>query len=71
MDLDIFAPDSNGGMTSVWSNTYSNGTGSATLVVELYDSVTRQLLVQAYDRANDADQAGSRIGAEVTVHEHS
>lgn len=57
-ELDIFAPDpsrSNG----IWTDVYSEAAGDATLTVELYDSVTGEILVRAIDRKRDiGDQGG-------------
>ena len=52
VDLDVTAPDPNN-MNSMWSRVYSEDAGEATLVVELYDSVTKQILVRAIDRQRD------------------
>ncbi len=49
MDLDAYAPDPNL-RQSGRNRTYTQGAGEATMVVELRDSVTGQLLAQAYDR---------------------
>ena len=49
MDLDAYAPDPNL-RASGMNRTYTQGAGEATMVVELHDSVTGQLLARAYDR---------------------
>jgi hypothetical protein len=49
MDLDAYAPDPNLRQSGL-NRTYTQGAGEATMVVELRDSVTGQLLAQAYDR---------------------
>jgi hypothetical protein len=54
LDLDVFAPDPNN-MQKTWSQIYTNGSGSATLCVELYDSVTAQLLARAFDQKTNAN----------------
>lgn len=63
VDLDVFAPQPNG--MGSWGKTYSEGTGAATMVVELYDSVTGQLLARAYDRKDDRNSgwAGAHSSA--------
>jgi hypothetical protein len=57
VELDVYAPESS--TTSAWTKTYTNGSGAATLVIELYDSVTGQLLVRAYDRKADGNDGSS------------
>jgi len=53
LDINAPAPDSQIGSPN---KVYSDRTGEATLVVELYDSVTGQLLARAYDQtAGDYD----------------
>jgi hypothetical protein len=47
IDLNISAPDTGGSFSS---RTYSNNTGTATLYVELFDSVSGQILGRAADR---------------------
>jgi hypothetical protein len=59
LNLEISVPDP-GNTAGVWGNTYTNGGGAPTLVVELYDSVTKQILVRASDSKSSANQgAGS------------
>ena len=54
-NLDIFAPDPNN-QSFGWVDTYSNGSGRATLTLELFDSVTGQLLTRASDtKTNEND----------------
>ena len=61
VDLDIFAPDP-GNNSGIWTTTYTNGSGRGTLWLELYDSVTSQLLVRAYDtKSNENDGFTWRI----------
>jgi len=48
VELDILAPDPNN-TAGMWNRTYTDGAGSATLSLSLYDSVTGQLLVEAMD----------------------
>ncbi len=48
-DLDVYSPDPNL-RASASNRTYTQGAGEATMVVELHDSVTGQLLARAYDR---------------------
>ncbi|MFO8027679.1 MAG: DUF3313 family protein [Opitutales bacterium] len=52
IDLDVTAPDPNND-AGIWVTTYSRGAGEATLQLELYDSVSRQLMVRAFDRKYD------------------
>jgi len=55
IDLDVFAPDPQN-TSGIWRTVYTDGSGRATLWLELYDSVTSQLLVQAYDtRTNEGE----------------
>jgi hypothetical protein len=61
IDLDIFAPDPRN-TSGIWVTTYSNGSGRGTLWLELYDSVSMQLLVRAYDtKSNENDGISWRI----------
>jgi len=61
IDLEMTAPDPNN-TAGVWVETYASGTGEATLQLELFDSVTGQLLVRAFDRKDDRnDGFGWRI----------
>lgn len=52
VDLDVKAPDPRN-MNSMWSRVYTEEAGEATLVIELYDSVTKQILVRAVDHKYD------------------
>lgn len=55
IDLDIYAPDPNN-TAGMWSKTYSNGSGRATMFLELFDSSSNQLLVRIMDtRDNEND----------------
>jgi hypothetical protein len=56
LDLEVTVPDPNN-LTGSWNKTYSNNSGAATLVIELFDSGTQQVLARAYDR-----KAGSDLG---------
>ncbi len=47
IDLDVTAPDTGGAGRS---RTYTSSAGAATLYVELYDSVTGEILARAIDR---------------------
>jgi len=61
IDLDIFAPDPNQ-TAGAWSRTYSNGSGRATLYLELFDSSSQQLLVRIMDtKDNENDGYSWRI----------
>jgi len=51
INLDVAAPDVGAGRTY----TYTASAGEATLYIELYDSVTGQILVRALDRKADRD----------------
>ena len=48
-DLDILAPVP-GDMPATMAKVYTKGVGSATLMIELYDSPTGQLLARAFDQ---------------------
>lgn len=59
-ELDIHAPDPNR-TAGAWSRIYSEAAGDATLIVELFDSVTGQILVRAVDKRSDiGDEFGWR-----------
>lgn len=58
LDLQITAPDPNN-TGDIWGSTYSNGGGAATLVIEIYDSVTKQILVRASDAKSSANQGAA------------
>jgi hypothetical protein len=47
-DLYLEVPDPNN-LAGTWGRTYSRSSGSATLEIELYDSVSGQLLARAHD----------------------
>ncbi|MBK1876844.1 DUF3313 family protein [Pelagicoccus mobilis] len=51
-DLNINAPDPNQ-TAGTWTKVYAESAGDATLTIELYDSVTMQLLARAIDRKID------------------
>jgi len=59
MDLDVYAPDPNKELLTSFNKTYTDGAGSATLAIELYDSVTSQLLARAYDQRSGEDNSRS------------
>lgn len=48
IDLDIYAPDPDN-TAGMWAKTYSDGSGRATLYLELFDSSSQQLLVRIMD----------------------
>lgn len=50
INLDVFAPDT---MDANRGNSYSETTGEMTLYLELYDSVTDDLIAKALDRKTD------------------
>ncbi len=54
VELDVYAPDPRN-MSSNWAKTYSDGSAEATLVLELYDSATAQLLARAYDQRSNSN----------------
>jgi hypothetical protein len=56
IDLDITAPDT---MSAGRSRTFTSTTGSATLYIELYDSVSGQILGRAADRTNIRSNTGT------------
>jgi hypothetical protein len=58
VNLDVYAPDPDN-MAGAWTKTYTDGAGEATLVLELFDSVTGQLLVRAFDHKSDANNGFS------------
>ncbi len=62
LNLDLYAPDPDN-MAGIWTKTYTDGAGEATMAIELYDSVTRQLLARAYDdKVGSMDGFGWRAG---------
>ena len=60
VDLDVYAPDPSN-LSNAWTQTYTRGSGEATLILELYDSMTNQLLARVIDRKVDQDSYISRI----------
>lgn len=56
IDLDVTAPDT---MSAGRSYTLSESAGAMTLYLEVYDSVTGQLLAKAIDRRSDPGMAGT------------
>src|SRR6478735_157030 len=54
LDLDVFAPEP-GNLPATMANTYTKGVGEATLVVELFDSPSGQLLARAFDKKSSED----------------
>jgi hypothetical protein len=52
VDLDVNAPDTRGAGRT---NSYVRSAGEMTLYIELYDSVTGDLIVKALDRRGDRD----------------
>ena len=58
IDLDIYAPDPNK-QVGIWVKVYTEAAGEATLSIELYDSITQQILVRALDtKKNIGDTFG-------------
>ena len=60
INLDVYAPDPDN-LSSAWTQTYTRGSGEATLILELYDSISNQLLARAIDRKVDSESNFSRI----------
>jgi hypothetical protein len=60
VNLDVYAPDPDN-IANTWTRTYTRGSGEATLILELYDSVSNQLLARAIDRRVDDQSYMSRI----------
>ena len=58
IDLDVTAPDT---MTAGRTRTFTASTGAATLYIELYDSVSGQIIGRAADR-----QAARRAGGTIS-----
>lgn len=58
-ELDIPAPDPSNQIGS-YNKVYTEQSGEATLAIELYDSVTGQLLARAYDRTSGDNAAFNR-----------
>ena len=54
LDLDVFAPQPDN-LPATMANTYTKGVGEATLVIELFDAVSGQLLVRAFDKKSSED----------------
>ena len=52
-DVDVFAPDPDG-TANLGGRTMSDGAGAATIALDLSDSVSGQLLAQAFDRKSDS-----------------
>jgi hypothetical protein len=63
IDLDVTAPDT---MSAGRSYTLSESAGAMTLYLELYDSVTGQLLAKAIDRRSDPSMGGIQWSNGVT-----
>ena len=58
INLYINAPDPDN-LAGTWKKTYTDGAGQATLIVELYDSVSQAILARAMDTKSDDGSAGS------------
>jgi len=54
LELDVYAPQPDN-LPATMANTYTKGVGNATLVVELFDSVSGQLLLRAFDQKSSED----------------
>lgn len=63
IDLDVTAPDN---MTAGRNYTFVSSAGSMTLYLELYDSVSSQLLARAIDRKADTGDGGFQWQTRVT-----
>lgn len=56
LDVEVSVPDP-GNQLGAFNTTYSQGAGAATLVIELYDSTSRQVLARAFDRKTSSDKS--------------
>lgn len=61
INLDVAAPDPNN-MASISTRTYTRSAGEATLFIELYDSVTGQILARAFDSQGNRYGKGNGSG---------
>jgi hypothetical protein len=57
-DLDIYAPDPDN-TAGLMGGTYANGSGEATMQIQIFDSVSGQKLADAYDRRGNSDNGYS------------
>ena len=57
VDIYVTAPDPNN-LAGTWGRTYAQSGGSATLEIELFDSVSGQILARAHDDKDQDDTAG-------------
>ena len=55
MDLDVYAPDPNGTNANEYSQTYTRGAGEATLLLELFNAASGELLARVVDRKSQVD----------------
>jgi hypothetical protein len=55
INLDVNAPDT---MSAGMSRTYTSSAGEMTMYIELYDSITGDLIVKALDRRSDTRNSG-------------
>ena len=60
VDIYVEAPDPSN-LAGTWGRTYARSGGSATLEIELYDSVSGQLLARAHDDKDQSDTDGSWV----------
>jgi len=63
IDLSVNAPDTN---TSGRSKSFTTSAGSMTLVIELYDSVSSEILARAIDRVEARNVGGIRWTTSIT-----
>ncbi len=57
VDLEVFAPDPDR-TAGAWKKVYTENAGEATLMIELYDSVTGQIIARALDHREFGEQFG-------------
>jgi hypothetical protein len=63
IDLDVAAPDT---MSAGRSSSFTASPGAMTLVIELYDSVSNEILARAIDRERARNTGGIRWATRIT-----
>jgi hypothetical protein len=58
INVSVNAPDPNN-LNGVWRRVYTDGAGSATLVLELFDSMSLQILARAVDTRTDSGRSAN------------
>lgn len=58
VNVSVNAPDPNN-MNGIWRRVYTDGAGSATLVLELFDSKSLQILARAVDTRSDTGRSSN------------